>query len=85
VRGYVHSAADDCGSRITNFSITPARDLPYVAAGTVTLVANMSITPNTVVRIYRTTTGGTTGLLWCTLSAETDFTIIRHPTRTRAV
>jgi hypothetical protein len=81
VGGYVASTADDGGSRITNFSITPASDLPYVAAGTVTLaagtvtVANTVITANTIVRIYRTTTGGTTGQLSYTLSAGTSFTV----------
>jgi hypothetical protein len=81
VASYRSVTNDDGGSRIHDLTIKPATDLPYVSAGTATLVAgavdvaNTSITTNSRVRIDRQTSGGTLGHLSVVLLAGTKFTI----------
>lgn len=72
----------DTGTAVTEFAVEElTADMPFVEAGTATLVAgtvtvsNTRVTANTVLRYWRTTAGGTLGNLSRTLSAGTSFTI----------
>ena len=79
--GYSGSGADDGGSRITDFSVTQATDLPYVYAGTATLsggtiaVVNANVTSNSKVRVWNDSASGTVGALSVAVTPGTGFTV----------
>lgn len=81
IAGLNGMAGDDGGSRIKDFSVTRAEDLPYSRAGTATLVGgtvditDTKITANSIVRRSRLAAGGTLGHLSVALTATTKFTI----------
>lgn len=72
---------DNGGSRITNFNVYPATDLPFVHAGTATLasgtiaVANTLVSANTKVRVWNDSASGTVGALSVVITPATGFTV----------